>query len=170
VDVIYERQSAFLWVPSVLLFLYTYSFVRMRPTSYRNFSRKKLKRSKPDPFTIRNIRYVLSLTNSKFRDYVDSIYHIELEIKDNTYTARSVSYLDLHLEIDSECCLRTTHYDKWDGFNIPIVNCRFKCSNIPAASYNEQLQTGHGEYKPIRHSNNQQIAKNMSVLSSNLIL
>jgi hypothetical protein len=31
-----------------------------------------------------------------------NIYPIELEIKDTTYTNRSVSYLDQHLEIDSE--------------------------------------------------------------------
>jgi hypothetical protein len=30
------------------------------------------------------------------------IYPIELEIKDTTDTDRSVSYLDLHLEMDSE--------------------------------------------------------------------
>jgi hypothetical protein len=45
---------------------------------------------------------VLSLNN-----YVDRIYPIEPEIKDITYTNRSASYLDLHIEIDSECRLRT---------------------------------------------------------------
>ena len=30
----------------------------------------------------------------------DSIYHIELEIKDNTDTDRPASYLDLHLEYE----------------------------------------------------------------------
>jgi hypothetical protein len=33
---------------------------------------------------------------------VDRIYPIEPEIKDATDTDRSTSYLDLHLEIDSE--------------------------------------------------------------------
>ena len=42
-----------------------------------------------------------------FGDFVnDRIYLIELEIKDTTDTDRSVSYLDLHLEIDSEGRLR----------------------------------------------------------------
>ena len=45
----------------------------------------------------------------------------------------SASYLDLHLEIDSEGRLRTKHYDKRDDFNFPIVNFPFICSNIPAA-------------------------------------
>jgi hypothetical protein len=45
----------------------------------------------------------------------------------------SASYLDLHLEIDSEGWLRTKHYDKRDDFNFPIVNFPFICSNIPAA-------------------------------------
>jgi hypothetical protein len=48
----------------------------------------------------------LSLSISKFNisfdDFVDRIYPIELEIKDTTDTDRSASYLDLHLEIDSE--------------------------------------------------------------------
>jgi hypothetical protein len=42
-----------------------------------------------------------------FGDFVDRIYHIKLEIKDTTDTARSASYLDLHLEIDNEGRLRT---------------------------------------------------------------
>jgi hypothetical protein len=41
---------------------------------------------------------VLSLNNSRFGDFVDRIYPIELEIKDTTDTDRSVSYLDLHFD------------------------------------------------------------------------
>ena len=47
-------------------------------------------------------------------DFVDRIYPIELEIRDTTDTDRSASYLDLHLEIDSERRLRTKPYDKRD--------------------------------------------------------
>jgi hypothetical protein len=47
---------------------------------------------------------------------------IELEIKDTTDTDRSASYLDLHLEIDSEGWLRTKHYNKRYDFNFPTVN------------------------------------------------
>ena len=68
-----------------------------------------------------------------FGDFIDHIYPIELEIKDTTDTDRSASYLDLHLEIDSEGRLRTKLYDKRDDFNFPIVNFPFICSNIPAA-------------------------------------
>ena len=57
----------------------------------------------------------------------------EVEIKDTTDTARSASYLDLHLEIDNEGRLRTKLYDKRDDFDFPIVNFPFMCSNIPAA-------------------------------------
>ena len=57
----------------------------------------------------------------------------ELEIKDTTDTDRSASYLDLHLEIDSEGRLRTKLYDKRDDFKLLIVNFPFICSNIPAA-------------------------------------
>ena len=84
-------------------------------------------------FTFHYIDDVLSLNNSRFGDFVDRIYHIELEIKDTTDTDRSASYLDLHIEIDSEGRLRTKPYDKRDDFNFPIVNFPFICSNIPAA-------------------------------------
>jgi hypothetical protein len=46
-------------------------------------------------------------------------------------TDRSASYVDLHLEIDSEGLLRTKLYDKRDDFNFTIVNFPFICSNIP---------------------------------------
>ena len=42
----------------------------------------------------------------------DFVIPIELEIKDTTETARSTSYLDLNLEIDSNVRLRTKHHDK----------------------------------------------------------
>jgi hypothetical protein len=57
-------------------------------------------------FNFRYIDDVFSLNNSRFGDFVDHIYPIELEI-DTTDTDRSASYLDLHLEIDSEGQLNT---------------------------------------------------------------
>jgi hypothetical protein len=92
---------------------------------------KKLARS--FNFTFRYIDDALSLNNSRFGDFVDHIYHIELEIKDTTDTDRSASYLDLHLEIVSEGQFRTKLYDKRDDFNFSIVNLPFIRSNIPAA-------------------------------------
>jgi hypothetical protein len=44
----------------------------------------------------------LSLNNSRFGDFVDPTYPIELEIKETTNTDRSASYLDLHLAIDCD--------------------------------------------------------------------
>jgi hypothetical protein len=41
-----------------------------------------------------------NITISHFGDYVDQIYAIDLEIEDTTDTARSASYLVLHIEID----------------------------------------------------------------------
>jgi hypothetical protein len=73
---------------------------------------KKLARS--FNFTFCYIDDVLSRENSRFGDFVDHIYPINLEIKDTTNTDSSASYLDLHLEIDSECRLRTKPYDKRD--------------------------------------------------------
>ena len=68
-------------------------------------------------FTFRDIDDVFSLNNSKLGDSVDRIYPTDLEIKDTTYTDRSPSYFDLHLDIDSEGWLRTKLYDKRDNFN-----------------------------------------------------
>jgi hypothetical protein len=62
--------------------------------------------------TVSYIDDVLSLNNSRFGDFVDRIYPIEFEIKDTTDTDRSTSYLDLHLEMDSEGRLRAKHYHK----------------------------------------------------------
>ena len=84
-------------------------------------------------FTSRYIDDVLSQNNSRFGDFVDRIYPIELQIKDTTDTDKSASYIDLHFEIDSEGRLTKEHYDKRDDFNFPIVNFPFICSNIPAA-------------------------------------
>jgi len=61
----------------------------------------------PLSLTFSYIDDVLSLNNCKFGDIVDRVYPIGLEIKDTTDTARSTSYLDLHLEIDNEGRLRT---------------------------------------------------------------
>jgi len=44
---------------------------------------------------------VLSLNISRFGDFGDRMYPIELEIKDSTDTDMYVSFLDLHLEIES---------------------------------------------------------------------
>ena len=91
---------------------------------------KKLARS--FNFTIRYTDHVLSLNNSRFYDFVDRIYPIELEIQDTTGIDSSATYLGLHLEIGSEGRLRTKLYDKRDDFNFPIVNFPFICSSIPA--------------------------------------
>ena len=89
-------------------------------------------------FTFRYIDDVLSQSNSRFNDLVDRIYSTELEIKETTNTDRSSSYLDLHLEIDSEERLRMKLYDKRDDFNFPILNFPLICSNISAALVHEE--------------------------------
>ena len=81
----------------------------------------------------RYIDDVLSLNNYRFGDFVDRINPIELKIKDTTDTARSASYIDLHLEIDSKGRLRRKLYDKRYDFNRRIVSFAFICNNIPEA-------------------------------------
>jgi hypothetical protein len=97
------------------------------------FKKKEKKLARSFNFKFRYIDDVLSLNNAKLHDFVDRIYPIELEINDTTYTDRSASYLDLHLDIDSEGRLGTKLYDKRYNFNFPILSFPFICSNIPAA-------------------------------------
>ena len=80
------------------LFLYSYEAEFIQGLLKK--SKKKLARS--FNFTFRYIDDVLSRSNSRFSDFVDRIYSIELELKDTTDTNRSDSCHDLHLEIDSE--------------------------------------------------------------------
>lgn len=95
--------------------------------------KKDLRLAQSFNFTFRYIDDVLSLNNSRFGDFLHLIYPKELEIKDTTDSERSASYLDIHLEIDSQGRLTTKLYDKRDDFNFPIVNFPFLCSNIPSA-------------------------------------
>jgi hypothetical protein len=60
-------------------------------------------------------------------------YIFEPDINHATDTDKSTSYLDLHLEVDSEGWLRTKLYDKRYDFNSPIVNFPFICSTFQAA-------------------------------------
>ena len=104
VDVFINRQSAYLWVTNCVplladLFLYSYEAYFIQVLLKKN--KTKLVRS--FNFTFRNIDDALSINNSRFGDFVDRIYLIELQIKDTTDTDRSASYLDLHLAIDRNC-------------------------------------------------------------------
>ena len=69
VDVVFNRQSAYLWVQTVLPFSPTCAFIRMRHTSYRGFSRK-MKRSSFN-FMFHYIVDNISLNRSRFGDAVD---------------------------------------------------------------------------------------------------
>jgi hypothetical protein len=85
---------------SLLADLFLYSYEADFIQGFLNKNENKLSRS--FNFTFRYIDDVLSLNNSRFGDFVDRIYPIKLEIKDTTDKDTSASYLDLHLEIDSE--------------------------------------------------------------------
>ena len=124
-----HRYTNFGYKPLADLFLYSHEADFIQGLLKKN--EKKLARS--FNFTL-YIDDVLSLNNSRFGDFVDHVYPIELEIKDTTDTDRSASYLDLYLEIDSAGRLRTELYDKRDDLNFSIVNFSFVCSNIPAAN------------------------------------
>ena len=91
------------------------------------------KQSRSFNLTYRYIDDVLSLNNSKFSDYIDSIYPDELEIKDTTDASNFSNYLDLCLEVDENHRLSTKIYDKRDDFNFSVVNFPFLCGNIPTS-------------------------------------
>ena len=55
-----------------------------------------------------------------FWDFADRIFRIALEINDSTDTARSTSYLEIHLDINNGGEIKTHLYDKRDDFNFPI--------------------------------------------------
>ena len=83
--------------------------------------------------SFRIIEDELSLNSPNFGDLIHRIYPKEHEIKDMTNTVKSVSHLDLHLEIDGKGKLLTKLYDKRDDFSFRIVNFPFICGNIPSA-------------------------------------
>ena len=73
-----------------------------------------LLKSRSYKWTIHYIDDVFTLNNSKFDDYVDPL---ELEIKYTTDIARCTSYLDQHIDNDSEGRVRAKLKDKRDNFN-----------------------------------------------------
>ena len=74
--------------------------------------------------TFRYIDGVLSLNNSKFGDFC-RIY-LSAWNKDTTKTTKSASYLNLHLDIDSENQVRTNVYDERDDLYIYILVNRYR--------------------------------------------
>ena len=87
------------------------SFVHSMQTLYRSFPRK-MKKNLIRSFNFKFLYIDDLLSLNKVDDFVDFIYAIELETKHFTDTEKSTSYLDLHLDIDSEGLLRTEFYDK----------------------------------------------------------
>ena len=73
----------------------------------------------------------MSINNPAFGDYINIIYHVELEIKDTTDADHHASYLDLLLKYDNFHRLQVKLYDKRDDFNFDIVNFPLLSSNIP---------------------------------------
>ena len=89
-------------------------------TTYRDFIQRLLKKNEKK--LARFIGDILLLKILNIDDFVDHIYSIELEMKDNTDAAKSASFLDLLFDIYSECRLKPKLYDKREVFNLPIGN------------------------------------------------
>jgi hypothetical protein len=73
----------------------------------------------------------ISIGAHDFHNCVHVIYPEELEIKENTDSDKSASYLDILLNIDSSGRLTASLYDKRDYFDFAIIKFPFLCSNIP---------------------------------------
>ena len=82
--------------------------------------------------TCKYIDDILSINNPEFENQLCQMYHAELQIKDNTESTTSASYLDLLLSIGRNSQLHTSIYDNRDDFNFHITNFPFLSSNIPS--------------------------------------
>ena len=102
VGVFCNRQSSFLWVPNVP-FSPTYSLIRVKQTWCRASEQNRRKASPILYFTFQYIDDVLLLNDYMLGGFVNHIYHNALETKNTTDTARSVSCLDLHMELEFVC-------------------------------------------------------------------
>ena len=108
------------------LFLYASEFLTTLTKAKRAHIAKKFNLS------FRYIDDLISFNNAKINEYLHLIYPPELEIKETTEDLKSVSYLDLCIEIQNDGNLCSKLYDKRDDFNFPIVNFPFMSSNIPS--------------------------------------
>ena len=84
------------------LFLYEAEFL------HALLKQKDKKLAQSFKFTFRYIDDVLSLSNSKFGDYLHLIYPPELKIRDTTESSNSTLYLDFFSKLTTkETCLQT---------------------------------------------------------------
>ena len=111
------------------LFLYSYESEFLQTLIKDN----KIKEARSFNLSYRYIDDVLSINNPTFSDWIPLIYPPELEIKETTDTASSVSFLDLYLEFDTSGHLHSRIYDKRDDFNFEIINFPNLSSNIPTS-------------------------------------
>lgn len=88
------------------------------------------------------------LSQKKFCNYGDRIYPIVLEIKDDTYTVRFVSYLNIHLQIYTEGWLRANSYDKKMISILPFYNFHLFIATLQQLLYMEYISFG-GEYERV---------------------
>jgi hypothetical protein len=137
------------------LFLYSYQSEFLQKV----VKDKKIHEARAFNFTYRYIDDVLSIINSRFAEFLPLIYPPELEVKENTDTASSASFLDLYLEFDDSGQLSTKIYDKRDDFNFKIINFPNMCSNIPAfpayGVYPNSEQSYKGKVKTHNYTNKQ---------------
>jgi hypothetical protein len=102
VDMFFDWQPAFLWVPIVFYHLVDLSFIRISKL-HSGTSQEQW--------------------NDSLNNYGDRIYPIELAIWITIVTARSASSFDLYLVIDLEDQLREKKlYHSGEDFDFPFLN------------------------------------------------
>ncbi len=87
---------------------------------------------------------------------IPSIYLTELEIKENTETTCTASFLDLHLEFDSSGKLSTKIYEKRDDFDFKIINVPYGGFTLPILSTRPSPTSifGHNFYLLMQQKSN----------------
>ena len=116
---------------SLLVDIFLYSYEQEFIQSLLSTGKEQL--ASPLNLTYRYIDDVLSINHPEFENYLGQMYPSELEIKDNTESIISASYLYLLPSIGRDGQLHTSIYDKRDDFNFHITNFPFMSSNIPTS-------------------------------------
>ena len=104
----------------------SYFCTHTKRNSYKLCSQLEKKLSSQFNFAYRYIDNVLSTNNPDFDNYLDQMYPAELEIKDDTESNTSGSYLDVLLSIGRDGQLR--------NFNLHITSFPYLSSSIPSST------------------------------------
>jgi hypothetical protein len=128
-----DNPLAFLWTLSVLLYWQTYCYIHRKQNLFRNCYGNPLQK------TNRVIQPFINISMMSYQSTIIiftnmSTWHILMnsklrtECKTNTIPILMALTVDILLNIDSNCSLTTTIYDKRDDFDFATAN--FPCCSM----------------------------------------